>query len=155
MFNIGMGELALIVLLVLVVVGPERLPGIMRQIGKYAYQLRTIVNELTDQFSEELRPIQELQQLSEDLNPVKQVTKVAMSAAEPLQKLSVKNITSVQPPASSQELVKPASKPAAKPTSVFHAAPPRHATNPIKVIAQAKQTPESSPEDAAPTENDS
>jgi len=153
MFNIGMGELAVIVLLVLVVVGPERLPGIMRQIGKYAYQLRVIVNDLTDQFSEELRPIQELQQLSEDLNPVKQVTKVAMSAVEPLQNLSVKNITSAQPPVSSPRLVKPAGKPAIEPTSVFHAAPPQHATNPIKVIAQAKQTPKSSPGDAASTEN--
>jgi len=84
MFNIGMGELFLIVLLALVVVGPERLPGIMRQIGKYAYQLRAIVNELTDQFAEELRPLQEIQQLAEDVNPVKQMKKVAMSVAEPL-----------------------------------------------------------------------
>jgi sec-independent protein translocase protein TatB len=88
MFNIGMGDLFLIVLLALVVVGPERLPGIMRQIGKYAYQLRAIVNELTDQFADELRPLQEIQQLAEELNPVTQVKKVAMSVAEPLQDVS-------------------------------------------------------------------
>ena len=85
MFNIGLGELFVIALLALVVVGPERLPSIMREIGKYVYQLRAIVNELTSQFADELRPIQEIQQLAEDLNPVKQVTKVAMSATEPLQ----------------------------------------------------------------------
>ena len=143
MFNIGLGELFVIVLLALVVVGPERLPSIMREIGKYVYQLRVIVNELTSQFADELRPIQEIQQLAEDLNPVKQVTKVAMSATEPLQQTVDQVNAANQPPA-----VEPApAKPAARPTAVFHAPPPHSAAHPMKIIGQALHASEDSPEE--------
>jgi sec-independent protein translocase protein TatB len=157
MFNIGLGELFVIALLALVVVGPERLPSIMREIGKYVYQLRAIVNELTSQFADELRPIQEIQQLAEDLNPVKQVTKVAMSATEPLQQTVDQVNAANQPPAA-----KPApAKPAASPTAAFHAAPPHPAANPMKIIGQALYAPEDSPEEleeladaSSPPDND-
>ena len=148
MFNIGLGELFVIALLVLVVVGPERLPSIMREIGKYAYQLRTIVNELTSQFADELRPIQEIQQLAEDLNPVKQVTKVAMSATEPLQQ----TVDQVNAATQSLAAEPDAAKPAASPTAAFQAPPPHSTADPIKIIGQALHASEDSPEEPAESE---
>ena len=73
MFNIGIGELALVALLALIILGPERLPPLMRQLGEYAHSLRTIVNDLNKQFAEELKPIQEIRSLVDDLNPVRQI----------------------------------------------------------------------------------
>ncbi|RME85658.1 MAG: twin-arginine translocase subunit TatB [Caldilineae bacterium] len=73
MFNIGLGEILFIALLALIFIGPERLPKVLRQLGELVYQLRLITNELTNQFSEELRPIRELQNLANDVNPMKQL----------------------------------------------------------------------------------
>lgn len=36
MFDVGFSELALIAVLALIVAGPERLPGIMRTLGRFA-----------------------------------------------------------------------------------------------------------------------
>jgi len=155
MFNIGLGELFVIVLLALVVVGPERLPSIMREIGKYAYQLRTLVNELTDQFADELRPIQEMQQLAEDLNPVKQVTKVAMGAVEPLQKASQQVNDANRPATARSRLVRPDARPAVKPTAAFRTTPPHRTANPMKVISLAQQTHRDADDDATASANDS
>ena len=150
MFNIGMGELLVIVVLLLVVLGPERLPQVMREIGKYAYQLRTIINEFTEQFEEELRPIQEIQQLADELNPMKQVTKVSMSLVEPPKKEAVSQ------PKNGAGLVKPAAdKPAIKPTAAFRASPPKRPVNPMKVIGQARSASSSQTSDTSASENDS
>ena len=73
MFNIGIGELALVALLALIILGPERLPPLMRQLGEYAHDLRAIVNDLNKQFAEELKPIKEIRSLVDDLNPVRQL----------------------------------------------------------------------------------
>ncbi len=51
MFNIGGGELLVIALIALIVLGPERLPGAARQIGKTLADLR----RLSSGFQDELR----------------------------------------------------------------------------------------------------
>ncbi len=148
MFNIGLGELFFIALLALVVVGPERLPKVMREFGRIVRQIRLVVNEMTSQFADELQPIQELQepiqelqQLVSDINPVKQVTKIAVdldaksnaAASTPIQK-------GVQP-----KSAKPPNL--VKPTAAFRASSsPRPAANPMKIIAQTKaREPQQSP----------
>jgi len=50
MANIGLGELFLIGVLLLVVVGPERLPGILRQVGRYYGMLRRTALEFQHAF---------------------------------------------------------------------------------------------------------
>ena len=76
MFNIGIGELVFVALLALIILGPERLPAVMRQLGEYAHDLRAILNELNKQFAEELKPIQEIRSLVDDLNPARQLGNV-------------------------------------------------------------------------------
>jgi sec-independent protein translocase protein TatB len=61
-FGIGLFELVLIAVIALVVLGPERLPGAMREVAKYMRQLRQISGEFQSQFSEEL-------QLLDEINP--------------------------------------------------------------------------------------
>jgi sec-independent protein translocase protein TatB len=155
MFNIGMGELIFIVVLALVVVGPERLPKIMRDFGRIVRQIRLVVNEFTSQFGDEIQtfqelqePLQELQQLANDINPVKQVTKMAVSIDE---------TTAANTTAASNEPGTPAG-PAApqtlvKPTAAFRKPPAGQQTNPMKLIAQAKKL-SSTPDPITATRDD-
>src|SRR5688572_23061685 len=46
MLGIGGAEMAMVAVVALVVIGPERLPGVMGQIGRWYRQLRTMSNEL-------------------------------------------------------------------------------------------------------------
>ena len=48
MFNIGTPEMVLIAFIALVVVGPERLPSLFRQIGKGLAQFRKIQDDVKD-----------------------------------------------------------------------------------------------------------
>ena len=46
MFDIGFQELALIGIIALLVVGPERMPGLIRTIGQWAGQLQRLARDL-------------------------------------------------------------------------------------------------------------
>lgn len=48
MFNIGTPEMVVIALIALVIVGPQRLPGLFRQIGRGLAQFRQIQDEVKD-----------------------------------------------------------------------------------------------------------
>jgi sec-independent protein translocase protein TatB len=52
-FNVGIGEIAVIVLVCLVVFGPDRLPQIARQIGRFLGQLRLTTQGALDQLKQE------------------------------------------------------------------------------------------------------
>jgi sec-independent protein translocase protein TatB len=52
-FNVGIGEIAVIVLVCLIVFGPERLPQMARQTGRYLGQLRLMTQAALDQLKQE------------------------------------------------------------------------------------------------------
>jgi sec-independent protein translocase protein TatB len=52
-FNVGIGEIAVIVLVCLIVFGPERLPQMARQVGRFLGQLRLTTQNALDQLKEE------------------------------------------------------------------------------------------------------
>jgi Tat protein translocase TatB subunit len=54
MFEIGFWELALIFALGLLVLGPEKLPKVAAQLGRYAGQARRMARTLTAQIQDEL-----------------------------------------------------------------------------------------------------
>jgi sec-independent protein translocase protein TatB len=54
MFEIGFWELALLAVLGLVVLGPEKLPKVASQLGRYAGQARRMARTLTAQIRDEL-----------------------------------------------------------------------------------------------------
>lgn len=68
--GVGPLELIIIVVLALVILGPERLPDTIRTVVKFIRRARAIGNELTTQFSEELN-------LLDDFNPKKILEDVA------------------------------------------------------------------------------
>ena len=71
MFEIGFSELALIAIVALLVLGPERLPGAARTVGSLLRRARSSWTSLRDEIERELS-------LKEQLDAVKK-------AAEPLQ----------------------------------------------------------------------
>jgi sec-independent protein translocase protein TatA len=54
LFGIGLGELFLILVLALIVLGPERLPEVARQLGRTLAQLRREADQLTAEFQRSL-----------------------------------------------------------------------------------------------------
>lgn len=54
MFDVGFSELVLIGVLALVIAGPERLPGIMRTLGRFAGRARASVAAIRDELEREV-----------------------------------------------------------------------------------------------------
>jgi sec-independent protein translocase protein TatB len=52
-FNVGLGEIVIIVLVVLLLFGPERLPEMARQAGRFLGRLRLTTQDALDQLKEE------------------------------------------------------------------------------------------------------
>ena len=56
-FGIGPLEIALVVLIAFIVLGPERIPEVMRQLGTWTRQLREMVNNITRDYNADIREI--------------------------------------------------------------------------------------------------
>ncbi len=54
MFDFGFWEVALIGVITLIVVGPERLPGIARKVGLYVGKIKRFIEKVKNDVSEEL-----------------------------------------------------------------------------------------------------
>jgi sec-independent protein translocase protein TatB len=55
MFDIGWGELLVIGIVALVVIGPKELPGALRTLGQFTAKLRRMASEFQGQFHEAMR----------------------------------------------------------------------------------------------------
>src|SRR5437868_1291085 len=55
MFDIGWGELLLIGIVALVVIGPKELPGVLRTLGQGLAKVRRMASEFQSQFNEAMR----------------------------------------------------------------------------------------------------
>lgn len=56
MFDVGLGEAALLLILALVIFGPDQLPKVASQAGRALRQLRTMANSAKDDLREGLGP---------------------------------------------------------------------------------------------------
>ncbi len=70
MFDIGAGELLVIGVVALVVIGPKELPGVLRQVGKATAKMRQMAGEFRSQFDEAMREA-ELEDAKKQLNSIK------------------------------------------------------------------------------------
>ena len=74
MFDIGFWELAVIAAIMLVVLGPERLPGVARTAGFWLSKLRRMVNDVKSEVKKEMDAA-ELSELEDAKNQIQQATK--------------------------------------------------------------------------------
>ena len=81
MFGIGLPEMAVIALVAVLVFGPDRLPDLARQAGRFLRQMRNLANAARDDLRAELGP--EFSDLElRDLDPRAIVRKHIMEAME-------------------------------------------------------------------------
>lgn len=99
MFEIGFWELALLAVLGLVVLGPEKLPKVASQIGRYAGQARRMARTLTTQIRDELE--------AEERRITARDTPVARPTAPPQPAYSRPGADDLIPGASAEEPVSP------------------------------------------------
>ena len=72
MFGIGWGEMVVIGLVALLVVGPEKLPEVARTVGKFYGQLRQTLTEAGDGLSKEVDELR-LKKIVEADEPVEKI----------------------------------------------------------------------------------
>jgi sec-independent protein translocase protein TatB len=116
-FGLGPMELLVIVFLALIVLGPQRLPGTIREVMKWWHYFRNLSSELTSQLGaefkdlEDLSPQKILEDLAKELDTEVEQTKEAAS----LKKKTTPKVNETKPAASKPKVDKPAAteKPAA------------------------------------------
>jgi sec-independent protein translocase protein TatB len=57
MFGLGIGEIVIILVLALILLGPEKLPDTARQLGKGLREFRKATDELRSQFEKEVKDV--------------------------------------------------------------------------------------------------
>lgn len=81
MLGVGLSELAVILFIAALVIGPERLPDMVKQAGRMLRQLRTLANSARDELRSELGPEYADLELT-DLDPRKIVRKQLIEAMD-------------------------------------------------------------------------
>lgn len=111
MFDIGFSELLLVAVVALVVIGPERLPGVARNIGQWAGRLQRYVHDIKRDFNREVE-FEEIRRLQQEMENTVQSMQESMRVVETTLKQEVEkqqttlsdvSAASVAPPVSSAE----------------------------------------------------
>src|ERR1700722_2461405 len=87
MFDIGTGELGLIAVIALLVLGPERLPGAARTAGALLRKARQSWNNVRDEIERELAAEelkQSIKRTADEINPQADIDKFPESAESPI-----------------------------------------------------------------------
>ena len=91
MFDFGFWEIAIIGIITLIVVGPEKMPAIARKAGLYFGKLNRFFNKVKSEINEELRMDEIKDELSMDDENiiVSEVTEVIQSSADSLKEENI------------------------------------------------------------------
>lgn len=79
MFDIGFWELALIAVVGLLVIGPERLPAVARTAGKWIGSVRRLVNNVQAEIKAEVNKADDLKRLLEEQSELKSAHEILES----------------------------------------------------------------------------
>ena len=123
--GIGMPEMLVVLVLALVVVGPQQLPVLMRRVGRMVAQARGMAKEFQASFDEIGRQA-ELDELRKEIealksaNPIEEIKgeidQVALEAQnDEIRKLKMAKADPFPPAHPRKPMTKPVSKPASKP----------------------------------------
>jgi len=91
MFDFGFWEIAIIGIITLIVVGPEKMPAIARKAGLYFGKLNRFFNKVKSDINEELRmdEIKDEMSMDEEKIIVSEVTEVIQSSADSLKEENI------------------------------------------------------------------
>ena len=81
MFDIGFSEMLMVAIVALVVIGPERLPGVARNIGRFAGRLQKYVHDIKSDFNRELE-FEEIRRLQSEMETTVQSMQDSMRAVQ-------------------------------------------------------------------------
>lgn len=81
MFDIGFSEILLIAVVALVVIGPERLPGVARNVGRFIGRLQRYVHDIKSDFNREVE-LEEIRRLQHEMETTVQSMQESMRAVE-------------------------------------------------------------------------
>jgi sec-independent protein translocase protein TatB len=127
MFDVGGGELLVIGIVALVVIGPKELPGLLRIAGNAMGKVRRMAAEFRGQFDEAMREA-ELDQAKKAFTDVNDVAQSATSTFNPLE--TIRNeIKSVK------DEIKGAQPAGSLPEPTIDLPPP---APPVNIVAEAK-----------------
>lgn len=76
MFEIGFSELVLLFVVALIVVGPERLPGLARALGRWVAKARRMVAEVKGELEREMQ-VEELKQAMRQQEGIAEIKQLA------------------------------------------------------------------------------
>lgn len=76
MFDIGFWELLVIAVVALLAAGPEKLPGLVRDAGRWAARLRRVIAQTRYEFEQQLR-LDEMKDFSEKIQDVDTLMDIA------------------------------------------------------------------------------
>jgi Tat protein translocase TatB subunit len=82
MFGIGAGELFVIFIIAIVVIGPKQLPDVARTIGKLFVTFKRTGNQLRDQMHEEVKKFQEMEEIKEFRSSIESEISTVKDTAE-------------------------------------------------------------------------
>ncbi|MBI5567514.1 MAG: twin-arginine translocase subunit TatB [Chloroflexi bacterium] len=114
-FGVGPFELVLIALVAFIVLGPERIPGAMRWLGRMVRQLRQMSQQLTKDYGAEIKDITgeisavqaELRNIKRDLTDVTRGLVTGTETIHPPKAATPAGATPVQPATDSAPSVAP------------------------------------------------
>jgi sec-independent protein translocase protein TatB len=116
--GIGPFEIALVVLIAFIVLGPDRIPGVMRQLGTWVRQLRELTNNITRDYGTDIQQLtgeitalqEEFRSIQRELGQVATGFMTTTLPSDPNQTIAPKNALPVEPaPAPSDNPIAPPS----------------------------------------------
>lgn len=91
MFDVGFWELTFIMTLALLVLGPDKLPGLVRSLGRWMGRARSVARNLRVQIEREVAEMPDLSATAAKPKPSQ--TKAAAEPAEPAKPVEPANVT--------------------------------------------------------------
>jgi sec-independent protein translocase protein TatB len=96
MFDIGFWELAIIAVVALLVIGPEKLPGIARTAGMWFGKARRFVASVQEDINREVSKSEELQRLLEEQSKIKEMHEIIEHTVDDTRKTVSVNAQSME-----------------------------------------------------------